>query len=77
MSVEHKIEIPNAPHKFLLTTSNQTLIMTGEKPAPSSHSRSVTMKTVPEPWRMEILKKDEEKLMMTEAQLLQQVKNRI
>jgi len=73
MSVEHKMEMPNAPHKFLLTTSNQTLVMTGQKPAPSSRSRSVTMMTVSEPWRMEILKKDEEKLMMTEAELLQQV----
>jgi len=73
MSVQLKIEAPHKPHEFLLITSNHTLVLTSQTPAPSYHQTRVASKSVAEPWRMEVLPREEEKLMMSEAELIEQV----
>lgn len=72
-SVAFRLETPHARHQYLLTFSNQTLILESERDQPTIRIDSrLSFKTINEPWKLRVL--DEEKPMLAPNQILDKVK---
>lgn len=72
-TVQYKHLNPNSPHQYRLTSSNQTLSLIEEKEQQTISFSGLSFQSTNQPWKYQILSGNQEKLMMTDAQLLQTV----
>lgn len=74
-NVEHRMEAPHAPNKYILTTSNQTLELHQQTQSQTIQTNGLSWKTVSQPWTHRILTRDEEKNILTPQQRAEKVCN--